>query len=604
MLTRIASGRTRWAAGLTFAVLAWTGFSAHDAWAGAIISNGTIKLGVNNSGALNYSDPTSGAYHGVTYVPTGNDGTRAGCACEGWGAGNADADPAKRFSGIANQSEGTTVTQQSFTSTATTATSVTSVSGRLQVTHEFRPFAGNARLYEVRVTLKNIGAQALGDVRYTRLMDWDVEPTPFNEFVTIRRGTATALRYSNDNGFDSNDPLSTSRNPIDPASANKDITDSGPADHGALFDFGFGALAAGASRTFSIFYGAAGTEPEANTAVSNAGAEVFSYGQPKGGDGKVSDKPNTFIFGFRGVGGTPVIPPGLTLTPANATNPIGAPHTVTATLKDSANRAIAAAKLIFSVSGANPRAASSKTTAADGRASYTYTGTNAGVDTISVCYDANANGTCSTTEIKATARKTYVGDVTPPDTTITSGPTGTTTNRTPTFTFVASETPATFACAMDSAAFAPCSTPKATGPLSEGSHTFRVRATDAAGNTDPTPATRTFVVTRIGTQLDANPSVAEVIPGLRVNLRFSGRLRRTDTGTGVAVKRIVASVGGTAVCSVLTATDGTWQCSGSLGGLLSSILGLGYDAAFAGDVAFKPAAAHAGIVRVGGLSLL
>ena len=256
--------------------------AASNARAGAIISNGTVKLGVNDAGQLNFSDPVTGEYRGITFVPTDNDGTRAGCPCEGWGAANVDVDPDKTFSGKANQDQGgiTGVTVTSFSATDSTAISVTTLAGKLKVTHDFRPFGSTPNLYEVLVTLENVGAEALADVRYTRVMDWDVEPTATNEFVTIRRGNASALLYSNDNGFDDNNPLGP-RFPIDPASVNADLDHSGPADHGALFDFGFGALAAGESKTFSIFYGAAATEAQADAAVSAAGAEVFSYGQPR-----------------------------------------------------------------------------------------------------------------------------------------------------------------------------------------------------------------------------------------------------------------------------------------------------------------------------------
>jgi hypothetical protein len=305
---------------------------ASDAFAGAIITNGTIKLGVNDAGQLNFSDPTTGEFRGVTFVPTDNDATRAGCACEGWGVANVDPDPQLTFQGEANQTQGVTVTPESFSSTDSTATSVTTVAGKLRVTHEFRPFAGTPNLYEVVVTLENIGAVDLPDVRYTRLMDWDVEPTPFSEFVTIRRGSASALLYSDDNGFADNNPLGT-RSPIDPASANADILHSGPQDHGALFDFGFGAIPVGTSKTFTIFYGAAATEAQANDAVGAAGAEVFSYGQPQTADLTVDDSINTFIFAFRAVGGTPIIAPPVPPAPdaAIGSGPVGIIPTSTAT---------------------------------------------------------------------------------------------------------------------------------------------------------------------------------------------------------------------------------------------------------------------------------
>lgn len=85
-------------------------------------------------------------------------------------------------------------------------------------------------------------------------------------------------------------------------------------------------------------------------------------------------------------------------------------------------------------------------------------------------------------------------DCDPPETTIASGPTGTTTDSTPTFGLVSDEPGSTFECKLDAAAFAPCSTPFTTASLADGSHTLEVRATDPSGNTDPTPAVRDFAV--------------------------------------------------------------------------------------------------------------
>jgi hypothetical protein len=331
-------------AAATLLLACLTLLGASDAFAGAVITNGTVTLGVNDTGDLNLSDPSdpnpdpTRRLRGVTFVPTGNDGTRGGCLCEGWGAANVDPDPALTFSGKANEAQlPATVTPVSFTSTASTATSVTTVGGRLRVTHEFRPFSGSPNLYEVLVTLENIGSQTLGDVRYTRLMDWDVEPTPFHEFVTIRRGTASALRYSSDDGFADDDPLGV-RDPAadltDPASQNVDIQHAGPLDHGALFDFGFGALAPGGVKTFSIFYGAAPTEAQADDAVAAAAAEVFSYGQPQTPGGTLDDTVNTFIFAFRSVGGAPIIAAPVATISAG---PVGTVPTASSTFAFSAS---------------------------------------------------------------------------------------------------------------------------------------------------------------------------------------------------------------------------------------------------------------------------
>jgi hypothetical protein len=94
----------------------------------------------------------------------------------------------------------------------------------------------------------------------------------------------------------------------------------------------------------------------------------------------------------------------------------------------------------------------------------------------------------------ATRAWTVQRDTTPPQTTITSGPSGTVTSQTATFTFSASETGATFQCQLDSAAYAACTSPASYEELTNGTHVFRVRATDRAGNTDASPASRTWTV--------------------------------------------------------------------------------------------------------------
>jgi hypothetical protein len=55
------------------------------------------------------------------------------------------------------------------------------------------------------------------------------------------------------------------------------------------------------------------------------------------------------------------------------------------------------------------------------------------------------------------------------------------------FTFSANE-PASFTCSIDGAAYTSCQSPTLSSNVDPGWHTFAVRATDAAGNTDPSPA--------------------------------------------------------------------------------------------------------------------
>jgi DNA-binding beta-propeller fold protein YncE len=96
------------------------------------------------------------------------------------------------------------------------------------------------------------------------------------------------------------------------------------------------------------------------------------------------------------------------------------------------------------------------------------------------------------------ASSTWTVDGTPPDTTIGSGPSGQTNDPNPTFGFSSSESGSSFQCRFDSDAFASCSGPGDThtpaSDLSDGFHTFEVRAKDQAGNTDPSPASQGFTV--------------------------------------------------------------------------------------------------------------
>src|SRR6185369_9089561 len=62
-----------------------------------------------------------------------------------------------------------------------------------------------------------------------------------------------------------------------------------------------------------------------------------------------------------------------------------------------------------------------------------------------------------------------------------------------TFTFSANEN-SSFETRLDGAAFAAATSPQAISGLGDGSHTFEVRARDAAGNVDATPASFTWTV--------------------------------------------------------------------------------------------------------------
>jgi endonuclease/exonuclease/phosphatase family metal-dependent hydrolase len=93
-----------------------------------------------------------------------------------------------------------------------------------------------------------------------------------------------------------------------------------------------------------------------------------------------------------------------------------------------------------------------------------------------------------------------------PDTTITSGPSGSVSATTASFAFSSSEPGSTFECSLDGAPFSACTSPKEYSSLAKGEHTFQVRAI-GTGGTDPTPASRTWTVVDT-----ASPKVSSVTP--------------------------------------------------------------------------------------------
>jgi type IV pilus assembly protein PilY1 len=317
------------------AVACGVAFIGANANAAGILSNGTVALGVQDSGALNvggsstiygpsFTSPGSGTVGGTglrgLFVngTSGYEATYPGCLCEGWGVAVASLGiTGYDGNGLSNLSGGAAVmgTDGAGNGTATTVRTIANASGTpvLEVTHSFHTSA-SAYLYQVDVTIKNLSGADLGsgatDLRYTRLMDFDTEPTAFNENITIERGGAANLLTTSDDGFEPANPLFATSSLAGCAPVGASFVDCGPADHGARFDFGFAALSGvddpltldvdESMRKFTIFYGAAPDEATADAARLAVGSGVYAYGQTS--TDPATGTPITYIFAFGSAG--------------------------------------------------------------------------------------------------------------------------------------------------------------------------------------------------------------------------------------------------------------------------------------------------------------
>jgi hypothetical protein len=89
-----------------------------------------------------------------------------------------------------------------------------------------------------------------------------------------------------------------------------------------------------------------------------------------------------------------------------------------------------------------------------------------------------------------------VTDELPPETTLDVTPNSTTSSLVASFEFSGSDdlSPVTFECSVDGGSYVSCASPFSTPTLSVGPHMFAVRAVDAVGNIDLTPASYTWTI--------------------------------------------------------------------------------------------------------------
>lgn len=267
----------------------------------AIINNGTVELGINPEGDLNVccGSPSSGTGTttvGLRYMPTNADALAPGCTCEGWGL----ADSISAVTGSADTAVNgdTNITVQNFTSTSTAATSTVQVGATFQITQTYQP-SSNPHLYQINVSVQNISNSTVHAL-YRRVMDWDVEPTAFHEYVTNQVASPFQVIYDNNDGFATPDPLGPETSGQVPSISTGSFSNVGPMDQGAQFNLDLGTVQPGGSTAITLFYGAAGNQQDALSALASQGATTYSLGQPSTPGGPSFGVPNTFMFGVGG----------------------------------------------------------------------------------------------------------------------------------------------------------------------------------------------------------------------------------------------------------------------------------------------------------------
>ncbi|MBD2722084.1 T9SS type A sorting domain-containing protein [Hymenobacter sp. BT189] len=147
----------------------------------------------------------------------------------------------------------------------------------------------------------------------------------------------------------------------------------------------------------------------------------------------------------------------------------------------------------------------------------------------------------------------FTVDTNAPNTTLTATPPALSNSASATFTFTGTDTGsgvASFQAGLDGGAFATATSPRTYTGLSDGSHTFQVRAIDNAGNVDPTPAAYSWTV---DTTPPAAPVVLTPANGSQLSTTTPTYSGTAEPGTTVAVL-----VDGSSVGTTTASGAGTW----------------------------------------------
>jgi hypothetical protein len=203
-------------------------------------------------------------------------------------------------------------------------------------------------------------------------------------------------------------------------------------------------------------------------------------------------------------------PTTTTLTSSPNPSNVGESVTFTATVKLTSNNNPVTTGSVRFGQGANcgggfTQFGATQTPNGSGQASVSTSSLSAGAQTIRACYDGT--GGQGTQDSTATLIQTVNADATAPNTTIDSSPANPSNSASASFSFNGTDSGtgvASFECKLDGGSFGACTSPKSYSSLSEGSHTFQVRAIDGAGNVDQSPATYTWTVDTVAPVVTLN----------------------------------------------------------------------------------------------------
>ena len=314
------------------------------------VANNTNTLATSNPGSVGIAykwaggKPSSG--NGTNYAAGWWDATSPGSKWEGWGASGNLPVSGKVITGYASVDAGgisTNITVKSFVVDSTSIKSTVWISDPadptkaplLEVTHVYGPTSGttNPNLFQALVTITNISGGTLTDVRYRRIMDWDMMnnlTTVYTDMVGVASSYASTYTPkvfdACDNGGSwysiTPDPTIACKPAPLPVSASTHVDYAGiggtisnqTTNLGASFTFQFGDLLCNESAVFYIYYGAGTSRTAISSALNTVGASIYSLGYD------INYPTIAFGFGFKGVSGSAVAP---TLPTKTASLPAG-----------------------------------------------------------------------------------------------------------------------------------------------------------------------------------------------------------------------------------------------------------------------------------------